>query len=161
MLLWVANRQQPVGDVRVKRSAEEWKSRLSPSAYHVLISRGTEAPFTSELEAEKRAGMYMCAGCGAPCYKSEDKFDSGTGWPSFVAPAAADALRLTLQPLYCLGDLGAREVRCAACGGHHGHVFSDGPKSRGGKRFCINGAALALVPQDGQGAGGDTTDASR
>lgn len=148
LLLWLVNRQQPVGDVPVRRTKEEWRQLLSREAYHVLIERGTEVAGTSPLDRQKRAGTYCCAGCGSPVYRSEDKFNSGTGWPSFVAPASKDAVKLTLQPLYCIGDFGAREVRCSTCGGHHGHVFSDGPAPTG-KRFCINGVALTFQPAPG------------
>lgn len=148
LLLWVANRQQGVGNVPVKRTDEEWRQRLSRDSYKVLINRGTEMAFTSPLYREKRRGTYVCAGCGAPVYKSTDKYDSGTGWPSFSAPVEG-SVKLTLQPLYCLGDLGAREVRCASCGGHHGHVFSDGPAPTR-KRYCINGVALEFKPEDSE-----------
>jgi peptide-methionine (R)-S-oxide reductase len=145
LLLWLVNRQQPVGDVHVKRSQEEWKKRLTREAYHVLVERGTEMAGTSPLDKQKRAGTYLCAGCGSPAYRSEDKYNSGTGWPSFTL---ASNVKLTLQPLYCIGDFGAREVRCSTCGGHHGHVFSDGPAPTG-KRYCINGAALTFEPAPG------------
>lgn len=135
-----------MGDVPVKRADAEWRQRLSVQAYHVLIERGTEPAFSSPLHREKRGGTYACAGCGSPVYMASDKFDSGTGWPSFTAPVEG-SVRLTVQPLYCLGDLGAREVRCATCGGHHGHVFSDGPAPTR-KRYCINGAALDFQPQE-------------
>ena len=126
----------------VRRSKEEWRQRLTREAYHVLVERGTEMAGTSPLVLQKRPGTYLCAGCGSPAYRSEDKYNSGTGWPSFTS---ASNVKLTLQPLYCIGDFGAREVRCSNCGGHHGHVFSDGPAPTG-KRFCINGAALTFEP---------------
>ena len=100
--------------------------------------------FSSPLEREKRAGTYGCAGCGAPLFASATKFDSGTGWPSFFE-AKAGAVEQTLQPLYCIGDFGARECRCARCGCHLGHVFTDGPKPTG-LRYCMNGVALSFSP---------------
>lgn len=146
VLGWLLTRQAPKGRaVAVSRTDAEWRSLLSPAAHAVLVERGTERAFTSPLNAERRRGVFCCAGCGAALYDSADKFDSGTGWPSFVR-AAPGGVRETLQPLYCLGDLGAREVRCASCEGHLGHVFSDGPVSRGGRRHCINGVALAFNP---------------
>jgi peptide-methionine (R)-S-oxide reductase len=104
--------------------------------------------FSSPLEHEKRAGSYGCAGCGAPLFSSSAKFDSGTGWPSYFE-ALPGAVEQTIQPLYCLGDFGARECRCARCGCHLGHVFTDGPKPTG-LRYCMNGVALAF-----SAAGGD------
>ena len=115
---------------------------LSESAYHVLIERGTEAPGSSPLNREKRAGTFRCAGCASPLFDSKAKYESGTGWPSFydALPGGVDE---TLQLMYCLGDFGAREVRCHRCGGHLGHVFSDGPAPTG-RRYCMNGIALAF-----------------
>jgi peptide-methionine (R)-S-oxide reductase len=106
----------------------------------VLIKRGTERAGTSPYDKLWDEGTYVCKGCGAPLFESSTKFNSGTGWPSFydIIPGKVD---LTLQLMYCLGDLGARECRCHDCGGHLGHVFSDGPKPTG-KRYCINGVSL-------------------
>jgi peptide-methionine (R)-S-oxide reductase len=143
----VANRQRGVGDVPVKRTDSEWRKRLSPEAYNVLVGRGTEPSFTSPLDKEKRAGVFRCAGCSQPLFKSQAKYNSGTGWPSFFEPASAEAVDETIQPLYMIGDLGAREARCSGCGGHLGHSFSDGPKPTR-RRFCINGVALEFVPAE-------------
>lgn len=143
LLFWAANRQAPVrADLPVRKSEAEWRAQLSPAAYDVLIDRSTEGAGSSPLEHEERAGTFACAGCGAPLFSSAAKFDSGTGWPSFFE-ALPGAVEQTLQPLYCLGDFGARECRCARCGGHLGHVFSDGPKPTG-TRFCMNGVAMAF-----------------
>lgn len=149
LFLW-ANRQAPVGDVAVKKPDQEWRAALSPEAYSVLIGRGTERAFTSPLEREKRKGTFCCAGCGAALFASADKFNSGTGWPSFTQGISQEAVKLTLQPVYCLGDLAAREVRCARCGGHQGHVFTQ-PSTATGKRYCINGVALAFKADDAEG----------
>lgn len=112
----------------------------------VLIERGTERAFTSPLNSEKRAGVFSCSACESPLFSSTEKYDSGTGWPSFTTPIEESAVRNTIQLLYMLGDLGAREVRCAKCGGHLGHVFSDGPVQRGGRRYCMNGVSLQFKP---------------
>jgi len=139
--LWLLNQQSPVGDVEIKKSKEDWKSELSPESYNVLIERGTERAFTSPFDKQyPKTGEYTCAGCGSSLFPAATKFNSGTGWPSFfdTIPGKVD---LTLQPLYVIGDFGCRECRCHRCGGHLGHVFSDGPKPTG-KRYCINGVAL-------------------
>lgn len=116
---------------------DEWKKRLKPQAYNVLREHGTERPFTSPLNDEKRIGVFVCAGCGKPLFKSETKFDSGTGWPSFWAPVDGAVGTSTDYKIV----VPRTEVHCANCGGHLGHVFDDGPKPTG-KRFCMNGAAM-------------------
>jgi peptide-methionine (R)-S-oxide reductase len=118
----------------------EWKKRLTPAQYHVLREEGTERPFTSPLNDEKRKGTFHCAGCDLALFTSEMKFDSGTGWPSFFAtlPGAFGTKRdfkLILPRV---------EYHCARCGGHHGHIFDDGPKPSG-LRYCNNGVALKFV----------------
>ena len=122
-------------------SPEEWKERLSDQAFHVLREEGTERPFTSELNDEKRAGEYACAGCGLVLFTHDKKFDSGTGWPSFFDPIEG---RLGTSTDYKL-ILPRTEYHCARCGGHHGHVFQDGPKPTG-LRYCNNGVALKFTP---------------
>lgn len=121
---------------------KEWKSRLSPEAYAVLRKEGTERPFTSPLNDEKRAGIFACAGCGLDLFSSESKFDSGTGWPSFFEPLPNAMGTKTDFKLV----LPRTEYHCARCGGHQGHVFKDGPAPTG-LRYCNNGVALTFTPQ--------------
>jgi peptide-methionine (R)-S-oxide reductase len=120
---------------------DQWKDQLTPEQYRLLRQSGTEPPFTGAYWDEHAKGEYVCAGCGQTLFRSDDKFDSGTGWPSFVQ--AADEGKVTLHA----DDsefMQRVEVRCAGCGGHLGHLFDDGPKDRGGQRYCINSAALRL-----------------
>lgn len=118
----------------------EWRERLTAEQYRVLRRAGTERPFSGVYDDCKDPGTYRCAGCGSVLFDSEDKFDSRTGWPSFVAPASDDSVDLHREGLI----IRRTEVRCATCDGHLGHVFGDGPRERGGQRYCINSAALSL-----------------
>ena len=126
---------------RLVLSDAEWKKRLTPAQYDILREDGTERPFSSPLDHEKRSGLYVCVACDLPLFPSKFKYDSGTGWPSFydVLPGHVET-RIDLT-------LGMRrtEYHCARCGGHHGHVFDDGPKPTG-LRYCNNGAALRFIP---------------
>ena len=119
----------------------DWRSRLTREQFHVLRKHGTERPFTSPLNAEKRAGTFSCAGCGQELFSSEAKFDSGTGWPSF-----SDHLDGAIGTRSDRSMIGLRtEVHCSSCGGHLGHVFGDGPRPTG-QRYCMNGVALDFTP---------------
>lgn len=122
----------------VQKTDDEWRRELTPEQYAVLRQQGTEAPFTSDLLHVKEDGTFRCAGCGTELFSSKTKYDSGTGWPSFYEPMEGD--NVELRPDTSHGML-RTEVVCAACGGHLGHVFDDGPDPTG-KRYCINGCAL-------------------
>jgi len=122
-------------------SDAQWRQRLSPAAYAVLRGHGTERPGSSRLDREKRRGTFHCAGCNHPLFASSTKFDSGTGWPSFWQPLPR---AVGTKADRSLGTVRV-EVHCANCGGHLGHVFDDGPKPTG-KRYCMNGIAMAFRP---------------
>lgn len=137
-----AARGSTLGGYSVSYTDEQWRKRLSPAAYDVLRNAGTESPFSSPLDREKRPGRYACAGCALPVFDAKTKFDSGTGWPSFFKPLAHAVATSTDTSL-----LETRvEVHCRRCGGHLGHVFDDGPPPTG-LRYCMNGVALAFHPE--------------
>jgi peptide-methionine (R)-S-oxide reductase len=130
-------------DQNVTKSEEEWRAQLSPEQYEVLRRKGTERPFSGRYVHTKDEGMYTCAACGAPLFRSDTKFDSGTGWPSFTEPANREHVVLTRD--FSHGMI-RTEVTCRRCGGHLGHVFDDGPAPTG-QRYCINSCSLQLEPQ--------------
>ena len=124
------------------RTDAEWRARLSPQQYEVMRGHGTERACTSPLNAEKRDGTYVCAGCGQALFDTATKFESGTGWPSFYAPTQAGAVATTTDRKF---GMVRTEVHCSKCGSHLGHVFPDGPKPTG-QRYCMNGVALDFHP---------------
>jgi len=127
----------------LKHSETEWKKLLTPEQFDVLRKEGTERPFTSPLNDEKREGVFVCAGCSLPLFTSAMKFDSGTGWPSFFT-SIPDMFE-TSRDFKLIWP--RTEYHCVRCGGHHGHVFNDGPKPTG-QRWCNNGVALRFIPKD-------------
>jgi len=131
----------PAPIAKVVKTDAEWRKLLTRQQYHILREEGTEPPFTSPLNDEKRKGIYACVGCDLPLFDSRTKFDSGTGWPSFYdfLPAALGT-KTDFKMIYP-----RKEYHCARCGGHHGHVFDDGPKPTG-LRYCNNGVALKFIP---------------
>ena len=125
----------------VVKTNEEWKKVLTPEQYHILREKGTERAFTGKYDRNHAHGVYRCAGCGLELYRSEEKYDSGTGWPSFTAPIAPENVSTRPDDTFFMRRT---EVLCPRCGGHLGHVFDDGPKPTG-KRYCMNSAALQFV----------------
>ncbi len=125
-------------------SDQEWKKRLTPDQYNVLRKKGTEPAFTGVYHGTKEKGTYLCAGCGQEVFSSDDKFDSGTGWPSFTKPISAENVGYEIDRK--LFDQ-RTEVHCSRCGGHFGHVFDDGPQPTN-KRYCLNSAALKFVEEN-------------
>jgi peptide-methionine (R)-S-oxide reductase len=127
----------------ITKTNQEWKNILTEMEYYVLREAGTERPFTSPLNKNYKKGVYVCAACSTPLYKSEHKFNSGTGWPSFDR-AIGNSVELDVD--YKIG-YARTELKCNTCGGHLGHSFDDGPRNTTGKRHCINGVALKFVPK--------------
>ena len=128
----------------VVKTDAEWQEILTPLSYRVLRKAATERAFSGPLNNNKKAGTYVCAGCKSPLYKSEHKFDSGSGWPSFDRGIDKN---LEYDVDYKIG-YARTELKCSVCGGHLGHMFNDGPQKTTGKRHCINSAALAFIPAE-------------
>lgn len=129
---------------KVVKSEAEWRAELTPAQYHVAREKGTEPAFSGPYWNEHRSGLYRCVCCGEPLFRSETKFDSGTGWPSFSAPVDRSALEEEVDRSH---GMVRTEVLCTRCAAHLGHVFSDGPEPTG-LRYCMNGTALDFVPDD-------------
>jgi len=123
---------------RVKRTDDEWKEQLPPDRYQVLRLKGTERAFTGKLLHNDEKGVYVCAGCGSELFRSDDKYDSGSGWPSFFSPISDDRVEERKDGTH---GTDRTEIVCARCGGHLGHVFDDGPKPTG-RRYCVNSLSL-------------------
>ncbi len=126
---------------KIVKTEDEWKECLTPEEFHILRKEGTERSFSHPLNKEYRPGKYVCAGCETPLFKSDMKFDSGTGWPSFYTTLPGAFETKSDRKLF----MQRTEYHCARCGGHHGHVFEDGPNPTG-LRYCNNGTALKFIP---------------
>ena len=130
---------------KVKKSEQEWRQELTPEQYEVVRQKGTEAPFTSELNDVKDPGQFVCVACGQPVFDADNKFDSGTGWPSFDRPMSDENVETASDKSMFMKRT---EVLCSRCDAHLGHVFDDGPADTTGQRYCINGCALEFKPED-------------
>ena len=129
----------------MKKTDAEWRKILTPEQYRVMRDKGTEPAFTGKYYDSHEKGMYSCASCKSELFSSDTKFDSGTGWPSFTEPANLEHIELKEDKNY---GMARTEVVCKNCGAHLGHVFDDGPKEKGGKRYCINSVCLELEKKE-------------
>jgi peptide-methionine (R)-S-oxide reductase len=132
-----------MGMKTVEKTDAQWREELTPEQYQVLRKAGTERAFTGEYVDNHADGTYTCAGCGAELFDSETKFESGSGWPSFTEPKVAEAVEVKRDVSH---GMIRTEVVCRACGGHLGHVFEDGPRDKGGLRYCMNSCAMEFQP---------------
>jgi peptide-methionine (R)-S-oxide reductase len=145
-LRWLGfpGKAEAAGKFEIEKTPEEWKRQLTPRQYYILREHGTERPFSSPLNKEKRKGIFACAGCDLPLFASETKFESGSGWPSFydhLPNAVGKTEDRTMMMV-------RTEIHCRRCGGHLGHVFDDGPKPTG-LRYCMDGDGMVFKPADG------------
>lgn len=130
---------------KINKSKEEWEKELTPEQFNVMFEHGAERPFMGKYYLEKSTGLYHCGACGNPLFKSDAKFDSFCGWPSFFEPVSKEAVELKEDTSF---DMFRTEVLCGRCGAHLGHVFEDAPETPTGQRYCINSIALNLEKKD-------------
>jgi len=129
---------------KIQKTDAEWRQELTPEQYRIMRQKGTESAFTGQYWNNKDEGVYRCAGCGAPLFSSETKFDSSSGWPSFYAPVEQGNVEVEEDRSF---GMKRTEVFCSNCEAHLGHIFDDGPRDKTGLRYCINSASLAFDPE--------------